>query len=883
MMRKYITRLSSAVLMAIGLSSSVANAEPLKYYFPQSTIEQKSTELNGFNSQPYLKDFSNLSFNAAITTPDQYLGYGVGDWHVRHDQLTGYLKLLASQSDRIQLKVIGHSHERRQQLLLAISTPENISQLDSLREQHVSQILDTTKKPAGPSFAWFGYSIHGNEASGSNASMLFAYFLAAAQSAELDEKLTNTVVLLDPSFNPDGLDRFASWANANRGQVLSTDPNTREHAQAWPYARTNHYWFDLNRDWLLLQHPESRNRIREFHHWKPNLLMDFHEMGTNSTYFFQPGVPSRKHPLTPKQNVTLTEKMATFHQKAFDDAGQLYFSEEDFDDFYYGKGSTYPDVNGAVGILFEQASSRGHAQDSINGVLSFSETVRNQLTTSFSSLAASVDMRDELLSYQQSFYKKSAYEAGKDKIKGYVLSEAHDKTRLTMLLNLFEQHQIDVYPLQKDAEINDTVFKAQHSYFVPLKQSQYRLIKAMFSTQKRFENNTFYDISSWTMPFAFNINFRPVTSLRRVSFDKNSPFVTTKKNTEATLDNAYAYAVSWDDYRAPELLQSLLANNLRVRVATKPFSAKTDVNSGVLKQYTAGTLLIPARIQDNPEWKTVLKQAMQKTHVVVRPLVSGSTEGIDLGSRSMLPLVAPKVLLVGGEGSSQYEAGEVWYYMDRYLKLAPSIVDMQRLNKIDLSAYTHMVFVDGRYKSLGESFVTKLKRWVKAGGVVIGQKGGSEWLSDSGLLNVRYVSKKQMKELYDTDGLAYGEQARLGSKQRIAGAIFENKLDLSHPLAYGYHGPMLPTFKNNTVSFITPTTPFVSVAKYTANPLLSGYADDINVRKIASGSSIVAHSLGKGSVIATTDVLNFRGFWYGTSRIFSNALYFGHLIEADAD
>lgn len=878
-MRNYVTRLPAAILVAVGLSSTATHAQPLDYYLPQTASDQVVKTQGGFNPHAYLSDFSNLSFDSTITTPDEYLGYGVGDWHVRHDQLTGYMKLLASQSNRIQLKVIGHSHERRQQLLLAISTPENIANLESIRAKHVAQITDTSMKPSGPSVAYFGYSIHGNEPSGSNAALLFAYFLAAAQSPELEEKLANTVVLLDPSLNPDGLDRFASWANSNRGMVLSTDANTREHAQAWPYARTNHYWFDLNRDWLLLQHPESRNRIREFHYWKPNLLMDYHEMGTHSTYFFQPGVPSRKHPLTPKQNVTLTEKVATFHQKSFDAAGQLYFSEEDFDDFYYGKGSTYPDANGAVGILFEQASSRGHAQDSINGLLTFSETIRNQLTTSFTSFAASVEMRDELLSYQQSFYKLSDKEASKDKVKGYILSEAHDKTRFELLLNLFEQHQINVYPLTKDAEVDNKVFNAEHSYFVPLRQTQYRLIKAMFSTQKRFENNTFYDISSWTMPFAFNIDFRPVTSLRRVSFDDKAPFVTAEKQAADALPEAYAYAISWDDYRAPELLQSLLENNLRVRVATKPFSARFDKQSDALKQYSAGTLLIPAKIQDNEHWKSVLTTAMQTTKVAVQPLVSGSTEGIDLGSRSMLPLHAPKVLLVGGEGSSQYEVGEVWYYMDRYLKLAPSIVDMSRLNRVELTHYTHIVFVDGRYSTLSESFVTKLKRWVKAGGVAIGQKGGSEWLSDNGLLNVRYVSKKQMKELYDTDGLAYGEQADLASKQRIAGAIFANKLDLTHPLAYGYHNSMLPTFKNNTVSFVTPMEPFFNVAKYTKAPLLSGYADDTNVQKIASGSSIVAHSLGKGSVIATTDVLNFRGFWYGTSRIFSNAIYFGHVID----
>src|SRR5690606_10462510 len=201
---------------------------------------------------------------------------------------------------------------------------------------------------------------------------------AAATGPEADAILNNVVVLLDPVLNPDGLNRFAHWVNSNRSKNINADPATREHSETWPGGRTNHYWFDLNRDWLPVQHPESQGRIRQFHKWKPNVVLDFHEMGTNSTFFFQPGIPSRNNPLTPKRNFELTAEIAKYNAAGMDEIGSLYYTRQSFDDFYYGKGSTYPDGNGSIGILFEQASSRGHIQESVNGLVTFPFTIKNQ-------------------------------------------------------------------------------------------------------------------------------------------------------------------------------------------------------------------------------------------------------------------------------------------------------------------------------------------------------------------------------------------------------------------------------------------------------------------------------------------------------------------------
>ena len=313
-----------------------------------------------------------VTYNQNIPTPKSIIGHEVGEWHITHDKLVSYMKALAASSDRIVLEDRGKTFEDRPLLLLTITAPKNHENIDKIRQNHI----DATNNPdidisKNPIVVYQGFSIHGNEPSGSNAALAIAYYLAAAEGLEVDDLLKNTVILFDPSFNPDGLQRFAYWANTNRSKNINPDPNDREYTEIWPRGRTNHYQFDMNRDWLPVQLPESKARIASFHKWLPNILTDHHEMGSNSSFFFQPGIPSRTNPLTPQMNQDLTKEMATYHAKALDKIGSLYYSEESFDDFYYGKGSTFPDINGSIGILFEQASSRGHAQETVNGVLTF--------------------------------------------------------------------------------------------------------------------------------------------------------------------------------------------------------------------------------------------------------------------------------------------------------------------------------------------------------------------------------------------------------------------------------------------------------------------------------------------------------------------------------
>ena len=457
--------------------------------------------------------------------------------------------------------------------MLTITSPKNHKNIETIQKNHLkltdaytNNILDVASMPL---VVYQGFSIHGNEPSGSNASMLLAYYLAAAEGSEIDELLNNTVILLDPSYNPDGLQRFASWVNTNKSAHINPDPNDREYHEVWPRGRTNHYWFDLNRDWLPAQLPESRARIKTYNTWMPNILTDHHEMSSNSTFFFQPGIQSRVHPLTPKTNQELTKEIGNYHANALNNIGSLYFTEERFDDYYYGKGSTFPDINGAVGILFEQASSRGHAQNTDNGLLTFPFTIKNQFTTARSTLEAAQQMRVKLLSYQKEFYSNEKNNQNKNSLKAYVFGNEKDKAKPFHLAEILKRHDIKVNQLKADVRINGKNFKKETSYIVPVNQRKSTIIQAIFETRTTFTDSLFYDISAWTYPLAFNVDYEALKTTEHLgepitNLELDAGTIASKSN--------YAYLMEWHAYYSPKALNKLLQKGLRVKVGLKPFS-----------------------------------------------------------------------------------------------------------------------------------------------------------------------------------------------------------------------------------------------------------------------------------------------------------------------
>ncbi|TWX71419.1 hypothetical protein ESZ39_09425 [Colwellia sp. C1TZA3] len=813
-------------------------------------------------------------YSEKVPTPESALGFGIGERHPRHDQVVNYLQQVAASSSRLQIEEMGRTTQFRSQVLLTISSPENLNNL----EQILARRSDIAASAKDPVVVWLGYSVHGDEISGTNAAMVVAYHLAASQDKAVADMLNDTIIVIEPSINPDGMDRFVNWVTTHRGVTENPDPNHIEHHQPWHTGRTNHFGFDLNRDWLLLSQKESQNRLPYFHQYQPNVLGDFHEMGANSSYFFQPGIPTRTHPLTPAKNTELTQLLATYHAKALDAKDRLYYSEESFDDFYYGKGSTYPDINGGIGILFEQASSRGLQQATVNGLLTFEYGIQNHVLTSLSTIEGAWKNQAKFKAYRKNFYQSAQKQASDENFNGYIFTETKDHYRLQTFLNKLQQHQIKVYPLKQDYKINDLNYLAEYSYYIPLEQPQYRVIQALFNQQQSFQDNTFYDVSGWTLPLAMNIKFAPIGRTWGLKTEEKPWQPSVLKLAEVS-NSAYAYVFEWHDFLAPKLLNKITNANIKAKVATKTFSATVN---GEVKTFNQGTIIIPAGTQQVENWRSILTDFAAKSQIALNALETGlTTKGIDIGSSSFRPVSAPKVLLVGGKGVSQYEAGEMLYYLDSLLEIPVTVVEMQRLANVNLADYSHIMMVDGRYAAVDSKLQSKLTSWLTNGGVLFGQKRAARWFSEIELLKIDFVSKAHIDQLFDTVKLTYGDKEQLAGRKRIAGAIFQAELDTSHPLAYGYQNSKLPVFRNSTVIMEQTSQPFISVAKYSKVPLLSGYTDKNLVNRLANNPTLVAHNVGKGRIIASTDNLAFRGYFLGSMKIIANSLFFAKAFSAN--
>lgn len=854
-----------------------------------------------------------VDYDPAIPLPKSSLGFEVGEWHARHDQLVDYYQLLDRLSERMKLEEIGRTYEQRPLLNLYVSSPANLARLDEILERHAR----LSERPASgkngetgqagdaeldglPLVVYLGYSIHGNESSGSNAALLVAYHLAAARGPEIDRLLEQTLVVLDPSLNPDGLARFAQWANQNRGRVPVADPRHREHVEPWPNGRTNHYGFDLNRDWLLAAHPESRARLRQFHRLRPNLLADYHEMGTDGTFFFQPGVPSRQNPLTPASNLELTRRIAEYHARALDRIGSLYYTEESFDDFYFGKGSTYPDIQGAVGILFEQASSRGHVQESAGGLVTFPFTIRNQFTASLSTLEAAVALRRELLEQQRTFYREALAEAAADPRQAIVFGDGADPRRAFGLAQLLRRHRVEVHQLAQLVEADGVEYRPGSAYVVPVSQPQYRLLRGLFEQPTTFADETFYDVSAWTLPLAFALPhaelgakaFRPALLGAALGApDELEP----PAGQFVQRPDAMAYAFSWRAHFAARALYRLESRGILARAATRDFGVVWEDHSPDLGR---GAIVVPLAGQplSRAELESLLGAIAREEGVDIVPITSGLTPGsvIDIGSPSLRLLKKPRPAIVVGQPYDISEAGEIWYLLDERFGIETTLLERRDLARADLSRYSHLIFVSAMGSAeLQKNELEAVKTFVRAGGTLVASGTAAVW-AESQILRPPPENagapgpggrsgdgdkpEKKVKERK-----AYGDFEKDSAHDLVAGAIFEVDLDLTHPLAYGYTRPLLPVFRVHQETMPMPEDPYSRVAVYTAQPRLAGFASDDNLKKIAGSPAVVAERMGRGTVVRYLDNANFRGYWWGGSKLFLNGLFFSGLIEDTGD
>ncbi|HEY5691926.1 MAG TPA: M14 family zinc carboxypeptidase [Cyclobacteriaceae bacterium] len=851
----------------------------MKRYF-LSAILICLIQLNAVSQNAYFFPAGNL-FDSNIPTPEQFLGYPIGDWHTRHDQIVSYFEELARISPKAHFQIIGYTNERRPQVVLTITNPENYARIDQIQKEHAS-LTDPNQTVAinnMPVIVILGYNVHGNEPSSSEAAMLTAYYLVASQGDQANKILSESVIHIDPNYNPDGRDRHSTWANMHKGFPPVADPMDREHNEGWPRGRFNHYWFDLNRDWLPLAHVESQNRIEFYHKWYPNVCTDYHEMGTNGTNFFEPTKPyGSENPVVPRENYDkLNPLFEKYFVEALDEIGSLYWAKEVFDNSYPGYGSTYPDIHGGLGLVFEQASSRGHVQQSDTRIVTFPFTIRNHVRTSLATIRASVENRELLLKHQQDYFKSALEEGRRSNIKAYVFGDSNDKGRTNAFVDLLLKHRIETYALASDLTVGGNRYENGKAFVVPTDQRQYRMVRSMFEKVTTFNDSVFYDASAWTMSLGYGLPNEALTASTKYSRGNKMTFADIAPKPAPVPKSSYAYLFEWNEYYAPKALYHLLINNVYAKASFKPFAA---VVNGVKKNFGYGTIMISVADQDisSDELFNHIKEASKLSGLDIYTVDTGKNpEGVYLGSGNMRTIQVPKVMMLIGDGASPTEAGAIWHMLDTKVGMPITKVDIDQFDRVDLQDYNTIIAVSGNY-SFGEKGIEKIKSWMQSGGTLILQRTAVNWAIRNKLIDEQLVKEKEGKT--EAKRLDYGTaQDYLGSKE-IGGSIYMADLDITHPLGFGYSRRALPVYRNHEV-FIEPSkSPFSTVIKYTANPLLSGYINSENLNKIKNSVSLQVSSVGRGRAILFVDDPTFRGYWYGTNKLFFNALFFGSHISA---
>jgi hypothetical protein len=565
--------------------------------------------------------------------------------------------------------------------------------------------------------------------------------------------------------------------------------------------------------------------------------------------------------------------------EALDNIGSFYFTKEVFDGTYPGYGSSYPDLQGGLGILFEQASSRGHLQEIPSGEITFAFTIRNQLTSSMATVKAAVENKAMLYDYQKRFFKSAITNAEKSDIKGYVFGDRHDKNRTKAFIDKLLIHRVKVYKLDERVMATNKSFTPEMAYYVPTKQPQYRMVQTMFETYEEYTDSVFYDASAWSLANFYNMEYAPVKKAV-----KRGPEIT---RADLSLEEVqvnrsdYAYLVNWNDYNAPAFLWMLQKGGANVLSAFKPFSLSIE---GKQKDFDYGTLVIPVsrqQISSDSLYQLIEKAAKQYAVEVTSSSSGYSQSGVDLGSRYIQDLEKPKAFMLVEDGVSSYEAGEVWHLLDTRVKMPITKIPIRNFGRIEWKRYNTMVMVSGSYSQLDSVARDKIKEWVSLGNTLITIRGASEWAIKNKLVKEKLIKEDKEKEKdKKIERAPYVDAYENIGKESVGGAIFEVTLDLTHPLAFGYKRENLAVYRNSTVWIAPSENPYATVAKYTDDPHIDGFITDKNLNEFLKPSaSLIVSKIGAGRVVLFADNPNFRGSWYGTNRLFLNALFLGQHIN----
>ena len=794
-----------------------------------------------------------------IKSPSEFLGYELGTEFTRHHEVVDYYQYLAQVAkDRVKLTEYGQTNERRPLLLAYVSSAENIKNLEAIREEHIKN----TKGTGNPSksVVWLSYNVHGNESVSTEASMQTIYELLTTKS----DYLKNTVTIMDPCINPDGRDRYINWYNQYKNTPHQVDLNSKEHHEGWWNGRSNHYMFDLNRDWAWLTQVESQQRVKFYNKWMPHVHVDFHEQGIDNPYYFAPAAEPYHEVITKFQRdfqVTIGKN----HAKYFDANGWFYFTKEIFDLFYPSYGDTYPTYNGAIGMTYEQGGS-GRAGlgviTKIGDTLTLKDRIAHHHTTGLSTIEVAANNSEKLNAEFKKFFEKKNY-----KYKSYVLNG--DKDKIDALAKLLKQHEIEfgrgtngtVKGFNYKSNTSGSMRTDKNSMVVSTNQTKSTMVKVLFEPNAKLTDSLTYDITAWSLPFAYGLDAIASTTLvNQTKYESETP-----SNTTITSET-YAYITKWNSMVDAQFLGNLLKEGIKVRTTYAPL-----VIEG--KSFKRGSLIITKADNSNhKDFIGTLKKVLAKnTSIQLTKVNSGFVDsGKDFGSPYVQMIDAPKIAVLSGEPTSTLRFGEIWHFFEQQLNYPLTVINENYYKRVDLDKYDVLILPDGRYTNFfDENQLKKLKEWVRNGGNLIAMGGAINGIDGDKGFSIK--ASKIEKDSTKANLIPHENWQRENIKSAITGAVFKVKVDNTHPLAYGY-GETYFTLKLGSSAYQYLKSGNAVYFESNTNAV-SGFAGSKAQEKIKKSLVFGAENHGSGNVIYMVDNPLFRGFWENGKLFFANALF----------
>lgn len=825
--------------------------------------------------------FLSSTLFAQVPSPAKFLGYPVGERLTPHWRIVEYFKQVAAAAPgMVKLQQYGQTYEGRPLMVAYVSTAANLANLEKIRTNnlalaHMGSAAGSTS--GAPAVVWLSYNVHGNEASSSEASMLTLYSLVDPSNAKTKEWLQNTVVIIDPCLNPDGRDRYVNWFNSVVGAQPNANPDAREHSDPWPGGRSNHYNFDLNRDWAWQTQLESQQRIALFNQWLPQVHVDFHEQSVNSPYYFAPAAEPFHEVITPWQR-EFQSTIGRNHARYFDKEGWLYFTKELFDLLYPAYGDTYPTYNGSIGMTYEQAGGGGggragtSVQTASGDTLTLRDRALHHFTTSLSTLEIASQNAAKLVSEFGKFFN-GAVSNGVGDYKSYVIKYSdRDAERINALTELLTKNGIRFgtgrsgasqrgYNYQSGRE--EAFSLGGQDIIIPSQQPKSSLVKVLFEPQSRLTDTATYDITAWSLPYVYGL--RAYATGQRLEVSANAPARTPVSN--PTTD-AYAYVARWNGLNAVQLAAQLLQKGIKVRYNEQPFEAGGQT-------FDRGSLIIlRTSNQYVPNlWSTVRDLANQYK-VQLTPVSSGFVEkGYDFGSSRVRMMKARRVALLTGEGVGSGSAGEVWHFFDQQLHYPVTLINLNELERIRLSDYDVIIMPDGNYKFLNEKpMVEQLRNWIMGGGNLIALEGAVAQLArQDWTIKSKKAEENENRDVYDALK-RYENRERDELSNVTPGSIFKVDLDNTHPLAFGYPNYYYTLKQDDQIyEFIKDAGWNVGVIK--REKQIAGFVGSKLQRRLQDGLLFGVQTLGRGNITYLADDVLFRSFWENGKLMFSNAVF----------